>query len=198
LIGGGILAPALSLQTRKPTGGDMVQKKKASSKSLKGLPKQKVKEPSSSQEAKEWLQAAADYLSQVPNSSHALQFVAHGINKFLKDNVPLSQALGKKLSKDSKLGRPMVDSEKITAMTKMLLEGVSVSEIAKAQSVSKSTVEKLRAEVNALRGQRQHGAKPDESSWDDFDERAAKIPKNRLQAILQEIITADDIIPPGE
>ena len=93
----------------------MVQKKKASSKSLKRLPKQKIKEPSSPQEAREWLQAATDYLSQVPNSSHALQFVAHGINEFLKGKGKIS--LDAAFGMTPKRGAPRNPSKVKTRLT---------------------------------------------------------------------------------
>ena len=52
--------------------------------------KLKVKQPSSPAEARKWLKATAADLSTVPNASHPLLFVAHGINEFLKGKGKIS------------------------------------------------------------------------------------------------------------
>ena len=58
-----------------------------------------------------------------------------------------------------------------------------------------STVRRIRADLNKVLGKRQHGAKPDDASLEDTDERAAKIPPGRLKLLRAAAIMLEDILP---
>lgn len=160
--------------------------------------KLKVKKPSSPGEAKKWLETTAEYLSQVPNASHALLFVAHGLNNFLTDNVPLPQALGLKSQKDTKPGRPSVSTKKVKEITTMLVQQEAIPKIVKTVRVSKSVIERVRADLHAIDwstalSKIDIGEELPAIEDKDAEIRASKIPKARRKAIIQGIADAIQI-----
>jgi len=174
----------------------MPQKIKHTLKHLERLPKQKLRAPSSPKEAKEWLRDVANQLSRYPNAGPRLRFHALAIKKFLRapGRVSLIAVLGLKPQENRRRGRPPILPNKIEEICNMLDQRISSPIIAQTVGVSKRFIETISAELNALRGKRQHGAKPDTFSWEYANERASRIPKKRLQVLRGQAITAKDIL----
>lgn len=169
--------------------------KKSRLKKVSGALKFKAFRPSSPKEAKEYLRAVADHLSNLPNASTRFRFVALGIKQFLRGTVPLSHALGLAPKTTTKRGRPSVASSKVTAITKMLVEKVPVPKIAQVIGVSKSVVDRVGADYRAITWETalnkvDIGEELPEIEAKDAERRAMKVQKDRRVAILDGIASA--------
>ena len=87
-----------------------------------------MKEPSSPNEAREWLRGVADYLSSVPNASNRLKFTAHAIKKYLSGKCSLEAALALK-KKPGAPKRPHARLKQAREIFKMRLAGKTWDDI---------------------------------------------------------------------
>jgi hypothetical protein len=168
-----------------------------------------VKQPSSPDEAREWLQGAADYLSAVPNASNRLRFVGRALTDYLKGDrkgeQSLRQALGLVPQEDTKrnAGNQPVSLVEVREISKMLCEKATVQEIVTAVGRSKETVHDVRADMNALGMERQLnkvdiGEELPAIEARDAEARMSTIPRARISAIIQGMVdatTADEFLP---
>jgi hypothetical protein len=178
-----------------PTGGDMRQKRKVVRPQLHSG---KINKPSSLEEAKHWLDDSARFLYRRPYAPHSHRFAALTLYALSRTDegkrffhTALTQTVGKL---GRKKGRPARSDETFMAIADLLIQGTEAKQIAKSQNIPASTVEKIRADLNKVLGKRQHGAKPDATSQEDTDARAAKIPPGRLTLLRVTAIPAEDIL----
>jgi hypothetical protein len=165
--------------------------------------KMEMVRPRSPEEAKEFLRAVADHLSNVPYGSPRFRFVAYGLKRFLTGKETLSRALG--LSQQTKpvLGRPSVSSEQVSAVTEMLVRKVPVKQIARETRLSKSTIDRIRADYNAVtwesaRRKVDVGEMIPDIEADEAEDRERKVSKHRRAAIIEGMARAiplKDILP---
>lgn len=108
-------------------------KKTHSLKRLSLLPRQRIKRPSSPEEAKVWLREVARTLYRQPNASNQLRFVARAIRVFLmgKGKISLDAAFGL-TSKRGAPGWPEVRFAMAEEIHRMRPAGSSWKDIAKA------------------------------------------------------------------
>lgn len=91
---------------------EITRLKNARLKKLSRLPKsKKLKRPSDSEQAREWLSQVADHLSSLLNAGPGYRFVAYAIKRFLRSNT---RDLSKELGIVSPPGRQRTFQERIT------------------------------------------------------------------------------------
>jgi hypothetical protein len=136
------------MPTKKPTLDSVVR--------LPAVSENKLKGPSSPEEAREWLEAAARHLSEWPNASRRFRFVGYALAAALKrgahDKESLLHALRLIPSTGAKRrrGNQPVSLESVRGIAKMLGKKASIPDILKSFDVSKTTIDRVRTEYRAL------------------------------------------------
>lgn len=175
----------------------------ARQKRLSILPKT-FKRPSDPEQAKEWLRGVADHLSNHPNAAPSFRFVAYAIKRYLKHpTLRLNKALGLVAKETVREGRPPAPAETVTRVTTLLVQGVAVQAISKQTQVSQSTINRIRADYNALRWETarqkvERGELIPDIEASDAQARELKISPDRRAAICEgiaEAIRLEDILP---
>lgn len=167
------------------------------------ITKMKMVRPRSPEEAKEFLRAVADHLSNMPYGSSRFRFVAYGLKRFLTGKETLSRALGLSQQARPVLGRPSTSSEQVSTVTEMLVRNVSVKQISTETRLSKSTIDRIRADYNAVawesaRRKVDVGQMIPDIEATDAKERLLKVPKHRRVAIIEGMARAiplSDLLP---
>jgi hypothetical protein len=166
--------------------------------------------PADPEEAKQWLSALVSHLSNFPHASRRLRFIAYAINEFLSGRETLSKALGLTIKKKSKRCRPTTPPEKVASVLSMLRKiskrkkrdckvgEATVSSIAKATGVSKSTVETIRAAKNKVfpnipRSDRTEDRDVRKARWEEALERAETVSTELRSAIIAESAASIDL-----
>ncbi len=154
-------------------------------------------QPSSPKEAREWLLRIADHLETFPNAGPSFRFVAGAIKKYLQNPGAnrLQQELGLVMKQSPKEGRPSVSPETVSTVTEMLVQGKTVAEISRQVKASKSTIDRIRADYNALTWKTalkkvEVGEMLPAIEASEAEERALKVSQERRTAIFEGIARA--------
>jgi DNA-binding NarL/FixJ family response regulator len=160
-----------------------------------------IPKPSSSKEAREWLNHAASHLRNFINAGPHLQFVGYALLQYLgetdkkkEDPEALCAALGLiQPSPKRRKGQPKISLETTVEIITMLSKGDSAKKIAESLNMPVSRVERQRAKMKKLLGIRQHGAKPDRFSLEDMQTYRASLSQKDLVAMLSATITLKEL-----
>lgn len=169
----------------------------------KSLLPQTFKRPSDPEQAREWLRKVADHLFDYPYAGPAQRFVAYGLRRFLSGKESLGRALGLSPQTEVKVGRPSISSKQVSAVTEMLVREVPVKQIAKETRLSKSTIDRVRADYNALTLRTalqkvEVGERLPDIELHDAQKRAGNVSKQRRKAIVEGIartISSKNLLP---
>ena len=155
----------------------------------------KFRKPSDPEQAREWLLDVANHLFKYPYAGPAKRFVAYGLMRFLSGKESLSRALRLLPPTEVKAGRPSISLEQVRTVTEMLVRKVPVKQIAGETRLSKSTIDRVQADYNALTFKTalqkvEVGEMLPDIEARDAQKRAGKISKQRRKAIMEGIARA--------
>ncbi|BCA54942.1 hypothetical protein W02_20820 [Nitrospira sp. KM1] len=107
----------------------------------------RIRPPSSTRQAKQWLQATSYYLLALPHAANHIRFVAEGLRRYVNQECDLYAALGLRERRARKKEFSQSSVAKDRAIATMLKDGRSVMEIMGKVDVSKSYVESIKAKL---------------------------------------------------